>query len=219
LKANAANLKVIRADLSGLDSDADKKTALENLGKAYDKIATATTGVIAIDNHHEVGYMGTMGTGSRDGRLLSVMEHLEPVVSALLMNFLLSIGLIEQTGANKSLIARQEIRAERQISRYQRAVSRFFETQVFPDITEQDCRLVFCKFYEPEIWLKFWEKNIVTRETLMEKLSLVDEGNTYFNDVSMPMGQGGMNFGKGADKKADTSNDDSSDLRTREEAQ
>ena len=219
LKANAANLKVIRADLSGLDSDAAKKTALENLGKAYDKIATATTGVIAIDNHHEVGYMGTMGTGSRDGRLLSVMEHLEPVVSALLMNFLLSIGLIEQTVANKSLIARQEIRAERQISRYQRAVSRFFETQVFPDITEQDCRLVFCKFYEPEIWLKFWEKNIVTRETLMEKLSLVDEGNTYFNDVSMPMGQGGMNFGKGADKKADTSNDDSSDLRTREEEQ
>ena len=75
LKANAANLKVIRADLSGLDSDADKKTALENLGKAYDKIATATTGVVAIDNHHEVGYMGTMGTGSRDSRLLSVMEH------------------------------------------------------------------------------------------------------------------------------------------------
>lgn len=219
LKANAANLKVIRADLSGLDSDADKKTALENLGKAYDKIATATTGVVAIDNHHEVGYMGTMGTGSRDSRLLSVMEHLEPVISALLMNFLFSIGLIEQTGANKSLIARQEVRAERQISRYQRAVSRFFETQIFPDITDQSCKLVFNKYFEPEIWLQFWEKNIVTRETLMEKLSLVDQGTTYFNDVSMPMGPAGGGFGKSADEKADSSNDDSSDLRSREEEQ
>ena len=223
LKHNAANLKVIRADLSGLDSDDDKKTALENLSKAYDKIATATSGVIAIDNHHEVGYMGNLGAGSRDSRLLAVMEHLEPVVSSLLMNFLVSIGLIEQGGANKSIISRQEIRADRQLTRYQRAVGRFFETQVFPDITDQPCRLVFKKYYDPEIWLSLFEKNAVSREMLLEQFAIVDDGDTYINDLTPEpmMGGPGRPAGSGGDanKKADTSKDDSSDRRSREEAQ
>ena len=223
LKHNAANLKVIRADLSGLDTDEDKKAALDGLAKAYDKIATATAGVVAIDNHHEVGYMGNLGSGSRDSRLLEVMAHLEPVISSLLMNFLVSIGLIEQGGANKSIIARQEVRADRQLNRYQRAVARFFETQVFPDITDQPCRLVFKKYYDPEIWLSLFEKNAVSREMLLEQFAIVDEGNTYINDLNPVPMMGGPgkppNSGDGPNKKADTRNDDSSDRRSREEEQ
>ena len=221
IKQNANNLKVISADLSGLDADSDKETALENLAKAYDKISSATQGVVAIDNHHEVGYMGTTGAGSRDSRVLEVMGHLEPVISALLMNYLFSIGLIEQSGANKSIISRQEIRAERQIERYRRAVGRFFETQIFPDITDQTCRLVFNKYYEPEIWLQLFEKNVISRERLLEQMSITDEGTTYYNDVSMTNigGEGGSPFGKGANFKSDSSNDDSSDKRNREEEQ
>ena len=223
LKHNAANLKVIRADLSGLDTDEDKKAALDGLAKAYDKIATATAGVVAIDNHHEVGYMGNLGSGSRDSRLLEVMAHLEPVISSLLMNFLVSIGLIEQGGANKSIIARQEVRADRQLNRYQKAVARFFETQVFPDITDQPCRLVFKKYYDPEIWLSLFEKNAVSREMLLEQFAIVDEGNTYINDLNPVPMMGGPGkpplSGDGPNKKADPSNDDSSDRRRREEEQ
>jgi hypothetical protein len=217
IKQNANNLKVISADLSGLDSENDKKTALENLARAYDKISSATQGVVAIDNHHEVGYMGTTGAGSRDSRVLEVMGHLEPVISALLMNYLFSIGLIEQSGANKSIISRQEIRAERQIERYRRAVARFFETQIFPDITEQPCRLVFRKYYEPEIWLQLFEKNVISREKLLEQMSIIDDGQTYFKDVSMVNVGGEGGIGRSANSKADTSNDDSSDMRRRED--
>ena len=217
IKQNANNLKVISADLSGLDSESDKKTALENLARAYDKISSATQGVVAIDNHHEVGYMGTTGAGSRDSRVLEVMGHLEPVISALLMNYLFSIGLIEQTGANKSIISRQEIRAERQIERYRRAVARFFETQIFPDITEQPCRLVFRKYYEPEILLQLFEKNVISREKLLEQMSIIDDGQTYFKDVSMVNVGGEGGIGRSANSKADTSNDDSSDMRRRED--
>ena len=222
IKQNASNLKVISADLSGLDSDSDKKTALENLAKTYDKIASATQGVVAIDNHHEVGYMGTTGAGSSDSRVLEVMSHLEPVISALLMNYLFSIGLIEQSGANKSIISRQEIRAERQIERYRRAVARFFETQIFPDITEQPCKLVFNKYYEPEIWLSLFEKNVITRERLLEQMSIIDEGKTYFSDVSMTNigGAGGRPpLSGGSLKTKEDSNDDSADKRSREEKQ
>ena len=220
IKQNANNLKVISADLSGLDSDSDKKTALENLAKAYDKISSATQGVVAIDNHHEVGYMGTTGAGSRDSRVLEVMGHLEPVISSLLMNFLFSIGLIEQSGANKSIISRQEIRAERQIERYRRAVARFFETQIFPDITDQTCKLVFKKYYEPEVWLKLFEKNVITREKLLEQMSIIDEGTTYYSDVAMMNIEDGRGrpslSGDGPDTKTDN-NDDSADKRSREE--
>jgi hypothetical protein len=217
IKQNANNLKVISADLSGLDSENDKKTALENLARAYDKISSATQGVVAIDNHHEVGYMGTTGAGSRDSRVLEVMGHLEPVISALLMNYLFSIGLIEQSGANKSIISRQEIRAERQIERYRRAVARFFETQIFPDITEQPCRLVFRKYYEPEIWLQLFQTNVISREKLLEQMSIIDDGQTYFKDVSMVNVGGEGGIGRSANSKADTSNDDSSDMRRRED--
>ena len=220
IKQNASNLKVISADLSGLDSDSDKKTALENLAKTYDKIASATQGVVAIDNHHEVGYMGTTGAGSRDSRVLEVMGHLEPVISALLMNYLFSIGLIEQSGANKSIISRQEIRAERQIERYRRAVARFFETQIFPDITEKTCKLVFNKYYEPEIWLNLFEKNVISRERLLEQMSIIDEGTTYFKDVSaLAIGGEGGGLPGGNLKSKEDNNDDSADKRTREEEQ
>jgi len=220
IKQNASNLKVISADLSGLDSDSDKKTALENLAKTYDKIASATQGVVAIDNHHEVGYMGTTGAGSRDSRVLEVMGHLEPVISALLMNYLFSIGLIEQSGANKSIISRQEIRAERQIERYRRAVARFFETQIFPDITEQPCKLVFNKYYEPEIWLNLFEKNVISRERLLEQMSIIDEGTTYYKDVSaLAIGGEGGGLPGGNLKSKEDNNDDSADKRTREEEQ
>ena len=226
VKHQASNLKVIRADLSGLDTDTDKQAALEGLTKAYDKIATATRGVIAIDNHHEVGYMGTQGGGNSDGRLLEIMKHIEPCVSALLMNYLFAIGLVEQTGANKSIISRQEIRAERQIERYRRAVGRFFETQIFPDITDKPCRLVFKKYYEPEIWLKLWEKNVVSLDKLLEEFAIVDKGDRYYKDVVPPkMNPFGNNPGRpageggNADSKADESNDDSSDQRSREEEQ
>ena len=221
VKHNAANLKLILADLSGLDTDAEKEAALENLSKVYDKIATATTGVVAMDDHHQVGYMGTLGSGSRDSRLLEVMKHLEPVISSLLMNFLFSIGIIEQSGANKSIISRQEVRAERQISRYQRAVARFFETQIFPDISESPCRLVFRKFYDPEIWISMFEKNLVSRERLLEEFSIIDSGETYQEDLGpaiTPFGRPPASGGS-PDSKVDTSNDDSSDLRSREEEQ
>ena len=221
VKHNAANLKVILADLSGLDTDAEKEAALENLSKVYDKIATATTGVVAMDDHHQVGYMGALGAGSRDSRLLEVMRHLEPVISSLLMNFLFSIGIIEQSGANKSIISRQEVRAERQIARYQRAVARFFETQIFPDISDSECRLVFKKFYDPEVWINMFEKNLVSRERLLEEFAIIDSGNTYSEDLAVPVTPFGRPPGGGgsADSKADTSNDDSSDLRSREEEQ
>jgi hypothetical protein len=50
-------------------------------------------------------------------------------------------------------------------------------------------------------------------------MSIIDDGTTYYNDISMVNIGGEGGFGKGANFKSDTSNDDSSDKRTREEEQ
>jgi hypothetical protein len=123
-----------------------------------------------------------MGTGARGqgggsgSRLLAVMQHIEPVLSAVLMNFLFSLGLIEQTGANKSLIAKQEMRAEKQMKRYQAAVARFIETQILADVTDQEVHVMFEPQLEAVEWIALFQANAVSRERLLEEFSIRDEG-------------------------------------------
>ena len=48
-------------------------------------------------------------------------------------------------------------------------------------------------------------------------MSIIDDGQTYFKDVSMVNVGGEGGIGRSANSKADTSNDDSSDMRRRED--
>jgi len=218
IKGNLASLKVVHADFSGLDTPALKLAAAKEMAVFYEKLASATNGVVVVDKEHEGPfYMGTEGS-SGESRLIQIMTHIEPILSPLLMNHLMSIGIIEQSGANKSIISRQEIRANEQKKRYQRAVARFFETQIFPEITDKKCRMIYRQYLDPEIWLSLFEKNIISREKILEEFSIIDIGKTFAADLTpvvAPVGKP-SGSGDGPDFKTD-SNDDSSDLRGREE--
>ena len=48
-------------------------------------------------------------------------------------------------------------------------------------------------------------------------MSIIDDGQTYFKDVSMVNVGGEGGIGRSANSKADTSKDDSSDMRRRED--
>jgi len=81
-------------------------------------------------------------------------------------------------------------------------------------------KLVFNKYYEPEIWLNLFEKNVISRERLLEQMSIIDEGTTYFKDVSaLAIGGEGGGLPGGNLKSKEDNNDDSADKRTREEEQ
>lgn len=195
VKQNAYNIKVMGIDLAAVDQPTDKLTELKRVAHAYRRVATATSGLLVIDKNNEIYYMGTgargQGGASGGNRLLPVMEHIEPVLSALLMNFLFSLGLIEQTGANKSLIAKQEMRAEKQLRRYRQSVARFLETQIFPDITDQECKVL----YEPQLeaveWIALFQTSAISRERLLEEFSIRDKGSTYAHTLQPPMGGAG----------------------------
>jgi hypothetical protein len=183
VKQNANNIKVVGVDLSDLDDDSAKQNRLKKTAYAYREMNSATSGVLAIDLMNDIYYMGTGAKGSGSGgggnRMLPVMQHIEPVLTALLMNFLFSIGLIEQTGANKSLIAKQELRAERQMKRYRAAVANFIQTQILKDITKADVKVLFEPQLEIVEWIALFEQSAITRERILQEFSIRDEGKTY----------------------------------------
>ena len=182
LKRLAATLLVLKADLSQYSGD-DKRTKLIEAVSNFDDMDSASTGVLGIDAQNDIGYP----TGSRTERLLPIMDHLEPVLSSILMNFLFAIGLIEQTGANKSLIAKQVIYAEKQLRAYQRVVSRIFATQLFPEITSEKCTVKYDNDLDPEFWMGLWETSAVSRERVTDEFSIIDEGKTYANDLAIKL--------------------------------
>jgi hypothetical protein len=196
IKRLAATLLIFKANLENVEGETAKLDALANVSKAFADLDAATTGVVAIDRENTVEYPG----GSRTDRLMPIMEQLEPVMSALLLNFLVALGIVEQTGANKSLIAKQEIRARKQLREYQATVARFFKMQIFPEITNKRVDMVFDTELDAEYWINLWQTGAVSRERTQSEFNIIDNGKTFAPDLGpQPMAAGG---------RSPTSNDD-----------
>jgi hypothetical protein len=223
IKQNASNLKVVAVDLAEADSDAERLAKLKTVAHAYRRVASATNGVVAIDINNEIYYMGTGAKGQAGsgggGRILQVMQYMEPVLSAVLMNFLFSIGLIEQEGANKSLIAKQELRAERQMKRYRAAVASFLQTQIIPDITDLEVTVMFEPQMEIVEWIALFTNSAISRERLLREFSIRDEGKskTYFYQLQPAPAPGSVASTTGGRAKSKGgSNDDNPTPRRQE---
>jgi len=188
IKRLSASLLVFKGDVSGIEGDANKRAALLSATKAFADLDSATTGVVAIDAKNELTYPD----GDAGERIMAIMNLLEPVMSALLLNFLVPLGIVEQTGANKSLIAKQEIRAQKQLRAYQDAVARFFEVQVFPHITDKPCIMSFDTDLDPEFWISFWQTGAVSRERTQEEFNIIDHGKTFSTDLQAAVKKAGM---------------------------
>ncbi len=184
VKRLAATILILKANLDDYSGD-EKRTKLLEATANYDDMDSASTGILGIDSKNTI----TFPEGSQTDRLLPVMTHLEPVMSSVLMNFLFAIGLIEQTGANKSLIAKQVIYAEKQLRAYQRAVSRILATQLFPDITPLKCTVKYDNDLDPEFFIALWETSAVSRERIVEEFGIIDDGETYTNDLAIELAE------------------------------
>jgi len=180
----AASLLILKANLDDYSGD-DKRVKLLEATANFDDMDSASTGVLGIDAKNTITYP----EGSQTDRLLPVMPHLEPVISSILMNFLFAIGLIEQTGANKSLIAKQVIYADKQLRAYQRVVSRILSTQLFPDITPLKCTVKYDNDLDPEFWMALWESSAVSRERVLDEFGIIDEGRLHANDLQIELAE------------------------------
>jgi len=209
----SATLLIFKADLSSYSGD-DKRVKLLEATSNFDDMDSATTGVLGIDAKNTITYP----EGSNTDRLLPVMEHLEPVISSILMNFLFAIGLIEQTGANKAIIAKQTIHAAKQLRSAQRAAGRILQTQLFPDITPLKCTVKYDNDLDPEFWMALWESSAISRERVVEEFGIIDEGETFANDLQIKLAEKTAKARPAptsASTNKSTSNDDNSDRTVR----
>ena len=184
LKKVASNILVVRYDTSAYN-DSEKDTALRNMGDSLKGLETATADVIVMDSSHDIGYLSNLEnhSGGYDGRLLNIMEHIEPVLSSVLLNYMVALGLVEQTGANKSIIARQIAEGRKILNQYRGIVSRLIKTQILSEITDKDVNVIFETAYDPEHVILMYQSGMVSREWSQENMDISDNGSTY-SDIS-----------------------------------
>jgi len=163
-------------------SDIDEKIAAQDdFAKAIEDADREASSVVVIDQRNDLGQMGVVKdqSSANDGRLIEVMKHLEPVLTAVLLNYLIPLGIVEQTGANKSIIARQMLDADRKIQQLQTAASIDLRTQIFSEITKKKVEVRYPPWLEPEIIAILFSSGAISREELQKHLNIIDEGKTF----------------------------------------
>jgi hypothetical protein len=188
-------------DLSDVDDEINPDTNKKRRQEAMEEMNASIAGIdwersdaFIFDKKHEVGYIGLMSNSSPtgDGKIIDIMKHIEPVLSACLLNFFIPLGLIEQTGANKSIISQQVLQARKDMIPIKEAFATYLKTQVYPEILKKD----FDEFdleiaYPPngvayEIWTTFFSSGLISREYATEALGIVDDGKTFI-PIEKPM--------------------------------
>ena len=191
---------VAKLDLDDVDDAPSPTTGVNLRDEASQAFSTSFAGInwakndiVAFDKKHEVGYLGLISGAGSDGggKILNMMEHIEPVLSACLLNYFVPIGLIEQTGANKSIIAQQVLQGRKDMIPLKESMSIYLKTQVYPHITEDKVEI----FYPPngvsyEMLNTFFSTGLTSREYTTDLLGIVDHGKTFV-PIEKPMAGGG----------------------------
>jgi len=197
--------RVIRADFSNYVKEEDKLAAGKTLQENWSRANPAKGDIRIIDNHHELGYMGSLSGGTPARKLEHIMSFIEPLMSVVLLNYYMAIGIIRQDGANKSLIKRQEWKAfelMQPIKKYvaEEIIRQFIEPHV---IKKRQVYLVHDPPYE--MWLEraeeaiaLYQGGIVPREWAQSQIGFNPEefkrryGTskfTYVEDIEKELGQ------------------------------
>lgn len=129
---------VAKLDLENYTEE-EKPGVVENYRKTLEEIDSATNNIV-VDKRHDVGLLGAGGGGAR---LLPTNDLIEPVVSVVLMNFGIPLGLYLQTGANKAIIDEQRKAMNRFYEDMRNRIKYYVERQIVPLVTSRNCKLVF----------------------------------------------------------------------------
>lgn len=160
-----------KLDLDGVSTQEEKQRIIANFNNKLKEAESAGMN-ITIDKRHEFGYVGTMGGGG--GALsLPVNDLLSPMMSICMFVFGVPLGLIQQTGANKSIIEKQIEDVSVMIRNIRRRFADIVESNILSKITSQDVEVVWNRpaisslEYEREANMIFGlvDREIITKDT------------------------------------------------------
>lgn len=181
---------IYKMDLDAYGTAEEKKVETDAAATDIEDIDMEASSIIVLDQRNDLGQMGIIkeqNSGS-DGRLIEAMKHLEPVLSAVLLNYLIPLGIVEQTGANKSIIARQMLDADRKIQQIQTFAAIDLKTQIFSEVTKKKIEILYPPWLEPEVITNIFTAGGISREELQKHLNVFDEGKTYVPLSTGPTG-------------------------------
>lgn len=189
LERNLSETVKIGLDLDAYDDD-EKETKLTAANNNFKGVNWNAVDSFAHDQRIKIGRMGVYPDDGNTGeaKMLEPGKIIEPVLSSILFSYYVAIGLIEQTGANKSLIVAQMKDAERGINILRHSVRVYLMTQQVPLILNGSVPDDLVMRYRPDLdaedIVNLFTSSVISREYAQEALGIVDDGKDYFEKVT-----------------------------------
>lgn len=188
IKNFAYNHRLAKLNLEGYDTPEQKAQAIADFTKKFNRVDPASNGVIAIDGTHDLGYMANVGgQGGNQSRIMPIMDYIEPLISFVMLNFLMALGHIQQTGANKAILDAQESKAKERMETLRVEWARVVDLELLQFIvggplkikikhkdSKAEIRL------DKELDLMEFQLGITSKEYYQQKHDIIDQGTTFF---------------------------------------
>lgn len=170
-------------DLDWLSDEAEKEKYMAAFRDKLTNVQSSTNNFI-IDKKHA---LSLLGQGAAGARLLPTNDLIEPILSVVLINFGIPLGIFIQTGANKSIITEQRAAMQRFYDDLRNRIKYYVEMKMIPHITGRDTRLVWNKspITSPEVQdamkvhILAYQNGLLSAEYIKDQWDIEDNGTTY----------------------------------------
>lgn len=183
LKRVAYSPMVAKLDLENLADETEKKKYMDAYSEKLKNVTSATNN-FTIDKRHDITLLGQ---GSAGAKLLPTNDLIEPIISVVLINFGIPLGMFLQTGANKSIIDEQRQSMQRFYEDLRGRIKYYVETKMIPYITGRNTVLVFNK--PPitnldvqsayKVHIDAYANGLLSKEYIDETWDIDDKGKTF----------------------------------------
>jgi hypothetical protein len=180
--------------LDGYQDKASQQTFMEELRSNWKNRDPSSTGITIIDKETDLFYMGSGPTGTpMSGRVINVAEFIAPILAPILLNFCVPLGLVLQTGANKSLIQRQQMECNLRLHILRKRLEKLMYTQLWPvlGLDPVKVKINWPKtdseiLDEWKLHREMFERRIISREFILERYGIVDNGTEFYEGIPTP---------------------------------
>lgn len=179
--------RIMQLPLDGYNSETEQKTFMQNMRDRWANRDPSSIGITILDDKVKVGYMGNLEGTGQSQRVMDVYKFIEPILAVVMMNFMMPLGLLLQTGANKSIILRQQQEADVRMDGIHRRIEEELYLQCWKDLG-LDYNKVWILWPKSDArrmddWTmdrEMFERKLVSKEYVLRRYDIIDTGKTFY---------------------------------------
>ena len=180
--------RILQTPLDGYDTEAKQITFMAALRDHWKNRDPSSIGITVMDSKVKIGYMGVLeGSGGSQSRVLAINDFIAPILSIVMLNFLMPLGLLLQTGANKAIIKRQQLEANLRMSILRRRLEEQVYVQSWPDFG-LDPTKVWIEWPKTDTelmdeWVlnrEMLDRQIISKEYIRTRYDIKDNGKDFY---------------------------------------